>query len=690
MQQIQLNIIPFSLSNTQQAFGFIKQKTEGYAALYKAEYPRELWQQHEDELKDISHLYCNFQDVENADYTATVDLTFSSNFANHYFRYLIHQYFIGKADIIFPNFVNDIEVWLHDSKKSTTQYKQYNKYTLKVQYARVTRQFELVVSYDGTSKIYTKSLQDLGSFDTDLLNWVNCNGTLYRYDEMLPEEKLDMDKIYPVISNRLKPVFGIPFDTPIFKNRYPDYHNLINSFYNTYLNNDAFRAIIPLAKEGFVTLPNEKVHRTKLNSNELLFGRQTANINPLEGMKKSGPYKPSPHNNVRFFFIYHPADKATSVAYLYRYFSKGFYKQNNEGQSYRAFPDLNFFIKQPLLLDTNSNIEISSYDTIVEEVETAIKNTPRDANTKYVAIYISPIAKTEENEDLHNVYYKVKEILVEHSISSQVIHKDNIMLKDFNFFLPNIEVALLAKIGGIPWRLNCPPSDELIVGVGAFYSHKIGMRYVGSAFCFNNEGIFKGFQCFEADETSLIAGSILDALDNFRKQKKEASRLIIHFYKKMSERDLEPITEALQKLKLDIPVIVITINKTESKELLAFDLQAKGKLMPESGTIIQVGRKEYLLFNNTKYSSTSMVKEKEYHFPVKLSVYSSKQEVFEDVATVKELIDQVYQFSRMYWKSISQQNLPVTTLYPEMVAEIYPHFNDPHLSDFGRNNLWFL
>jgi hypothetical protein len=57
---------------------------------------------------------------------------------------------------------------------------------------------------------------------------------------------------------------------------------------------------------------------------------------------------------------------------------------------------------------------------------------------------------------------------------------------------------------------------------------------------------------------------------------------------------------------------------------------------------------------------------------------------------VKKLIDQVYQFSRMYWKSVSQQNLPVTTKYPEMVAEIYPHFEGGRLYDFGKKNLWFL
>ena len=44
--------------------------------------------------------------------------------------------------------------------------------------------------------------------------------------------------------------------------------------------------------------------------------------------------------------------------------------------------------------------------------------------------------------------------------------------------------------------------------------------------------------------------------------------------------------------------------------------------------------------------------------------------------TINQLIDQVYQFSRIYWKSVRQQGLPVTIKYPEMIAEIMPHVED--------------
>jgi hypothetical protein len=44
----------------------------------------------------------------------------------------------------------------------------------------------------------------------------------------------------------------------------------------------------------------------------------------------------------------------------------------------------------------------------------------------------------------------------------------------------------------------------------------------------------------------------------------------------------------------------------------------------------------------------------------------------------------------MYWKSLSQQNLPVTVKYPEMIAEIVPFFDGDGIPPFGKDKLWFL
>jgi len=69
-------------------------------------------------------------------------------------------------------------------------------------------------------------------------------------------------------------------------------------------------------------------------------------------------------------------------------------------------------------------------------------------------------------------------------------------------------VAILAKLDGIPWQLNRTTANESIVGIGAFYSPSHKTSYVGSAFCFSNEGKFQEFDCFQADEIDMLAGSL--------------------------------------------------------------------------------------------------------------------------------------------------------------------------------------
>jgi hypothetical protein len=157
----------------------------------------------------------------------------------------------------------------------------------------------------------------------------------------------------------------------------------------------------------------------------------------------------------------------------------------------------------------------------------------------------------------------------------------------------------------------------------------------------------------------------------------------------MSRKELEPIETQLRELGLDIPVIIITVNKTESKDLVLFDTNCND-LIPVSGTFISIGNNQFLLCNNTRYGNSAKEKIESFPFPIRLKISSTKPELLDEETTIKDLIDQVYQFSRMYWKSVRQQNLPVTLKYPEMVAEIFPHFENKSIPTFGRDNLWFL
>ncbi len=83
-------------------------------------------------------------------------------------------------------------------------------------------------------------------------------------------------------------------------------------------------------------------------------------------------------------------------------------------------------------------------------------------------------------------------------------------------------------------------------------NNKYEKKYIGSAFCFSNDGTFKGFNAFPSNDMFMLAGSIRETAEDFLKQYNTVERLVIHFYKTMSNNELKPIKKALFELGLDI------------------------------------------------------------------------------------------------------------------------------------------
>lgn len=682
MQKLTLNIIPFKHPSTLMEFGFYKEKKDEYYPLKKYNYPRSLWENYEEELQDCNRLYSNFKDKEDCDFIATVDLSKSFKFADHYYTKSIYNYFLKNADAVRVGFVNDVEVWLKDNTAKNTKYTTYKKYSLRVQFAQISSGMELVITYNGTSLVHKKSILDFDNLPQDLINNVIYQKNIYDYQEDNQKLNVDLKDVYPVLSNPLLKELAIKKPYKRVPNKYKLYLKEIDHFYNTYLDNDTFKNIIPLSQNGFLEIDDTKILKTNNNSNELLFANGKTGRNPKVDFLKLKPYKASTEVNIRFVFIYHKDDKEKYVKKLFKILKDGL------PSSYNGFPPMREAINKNYFPEQSNGFEFSNIDTALEEISQQLSTFEKVDNTLYVAFYISPIKKDEKDFEKYNLYFKMKELFLQQGITSQVIYKETIFEKSLNWTLNNIAVALVAKTNGIPWKLNTETKDDLIVGVGAFRSKIHKLQYIGSTFCFNNDGTFQDFNCFNSNETEKLAGEISKAiLQYIDDNKKQAKRLVIHFYKKISKEDLKPIYDVLHNHKWDIPVIVITINKKKSNDYVAFDM-SNANFMPQSGTIIPIGSSQYLLFNNTRYRSTETVSDNP--FPIKLTFSASEEVLLTDKVLIKELIEQIYQYSRMYWKSVRQQSLPVTIKYPEMVAEIYPYFKNDSLPPFGRKNLWFL
>lgn len=673
-----LNIVNFSPPVEKKEFSFSVEKKNGAFPISKYEFPLNINDIIPKEKTDkAEYLYTDFKTNGDKKATIKVDMLICTRFAKHYYTYLINNYFKTKADITESNFIHDNELWFLDKDESTDDYFAYKLFTVKVQMKRITAEPELVLSYDGVSKVLKKSVEEL-ECDTKNYVWVVYQKQLYRYEEMPEAAKYDLKNVFPVLNFDLKTAMGFPTEGKYIRNKYHHYHTELLSFYNDYINKAEFKEVIPVHAKGFVKLGKTKIKYTTLGSNKLLFGQGKTGIMPYFGMKDHGPYAVSPLPHIKFIYIFHKDDKdfANEI--------REWFKGDKPG-----FKGLKTFLKLNYSVDRDNSIIFENLENPIEEIRQQLILKSFDPQTRYIAIYISPYTKAETDPDKWRVYYQVKEELLKYSITSQAIDKAKIGITGYKLYLPNIAIAILAKLDGVPWRLQRSVYNELIVGVGAFKHIGSEEKFIGSAFCFSNDGHFQGFECYEESDTTLLAGSIRKAVKKYRSQNQEVQRLVIHFYKAMSRKELEPIVEHLNDLELDIPVIIITVNKTESKDFVLFDTNCKD-LIPVSGTFISIGKNQFLLCNNTRYGNGATEKIEGFPFPIRLRITATDENLLEDEQLVKDLIDQVYQFSRMYWKSVKQQNLPVTIKYPEMLAEIFPHFENKTIPSFGKDNLWFL
>ncbi len=596
---------------------------------------------------------------------------------NYYFRKVLNQ-------IVKVGFIKENQVWLPLPNLSNNDFDFYDKYSVKVQIAQISNTPEIYISHDAVARVLKRNVAELSqTVSTTFFKTIMFRNKLHKYADVINFEDYNPHHAYPVLNIHLARVLGYEFslqkNTRVKPNHYTSFLSNVQTFINTYFKTKEFAAMFPLHSTNLLKVNPSKVATTNPVGNQLLFGQKHYNTNQYLGMLK-GPYQRPKYTNIHFFFVFHK-DSFELVKTLHTYFEKGI----------GIMPGFLKYTNVAFHTEKKFSVVFVDKNNPIPEIQGILDQRTFNQDVKYFAIYVTPHSKDKTTEQTNEIYYKVKETFLNIDIPTQVIDpvKMSEQGENFRYSLPNIFIAIIAKLKGIPWRLPKQKEDELIVGVGAFKHIDIGVQFLGSAFSFNNNGTFNRFEYFRKDQVDILAGSIGFQIRQYTAANNKLNKLVIHFYKTMSDDELEPILKELKNLEQDIPVFIITINKTLSKELLAFDNSLVG-LMPKSGTYISLGDNKFLLFNNTRYSNEPIKKTEAWHFPIKLKIECTQPELLNEEIVVSNLIQQVYEFSKIYWKSVSHQNLPVTIKYPEMVAQMAPYFQDGLIPHFGKDNLWFL
>lgn len=621
-------------------------------------------------LQIENDIYFSFRYAQNAT-EIKINLEQNKYFLKPYIDNILTEYFRETECTIGEDFIQGVQVW--QCVAETKILKTYERISVRTVSIANLQKLELLISYDGKSLV---SARPLSSFR------FNSPFTRYLQDNMIYETRRnqinDENLVHPILNFAMRKELGLPFEGFSTKNTYAEYYKKISEFYDKFLKNKTIDNNVHFFSDGFQIIDEKQILTTNKVSNSLKFA-ENSDYNIFTGLKKYGPYKVPNTDNLRFIFIYksHHRDAANK---LYLAFKNGL------TGNYNGLKD---YVKVHFELATENKILLQSKSP-VEELKQKLQTYNKQEGLQYFAIYLTDHRRFENIEENDHEYYQIKYLLLQNEILSQFVCYKNIDSPSFKYHLPNISVAILAKLGGVPWKLDTIGSNKLIVGFGL---KRIGNEsYIGNTLCFRDDGEFYEFETYQRSSIASIGMALRDSINKVIKQEELLpDKLIIHYYKTLSDDEAFQIESVLKEVNLEIPYIVLTINDTVSKDYLFFDVSSKD-IMPVSGTIVEIKNKsEYLLANNERHSETQIYTVKKYSFPLKIKINKPSSTLY-DVFDVKELIDQVYSFSRIYWKSISQVSLPVTIAYSKIVADLAAHFPEHTLPEkrIAHSNLWFL
>lgn len=691
-EQLHFNILNFEWPKTQPKFYLSLEETPGSYRVYKNNWSPQIIEAIPDlEKTEARFIYTTFTAKQEDSIEIELDKGWKNlSIYRAYLKQEMSNYFVAQGFIATRNFVKDLQVWVPEKNGKNEHYTSYFKFSLKIQFAEVTEQPEIIISFDGMAKVMNMPITEIE--DTTRVKRAVFKGKVFNYQKLDDPENqdfynsIDFEQAYPLLRNELAKMYGIPSAKPQRGNRYKKFVDYINIFKDQHLLKEEFKAIIPIIGKDFIKVQKKLINHIDPSKGELEFGNKNKGLVPKLDLGRYKPYqKPEGKPNIKFFFIYHE-DHKEKIKVFYDFL------KNGTGRG-TYFEGIEKYTNLPLKTAKGHFIEYSNMTDPLPEIKNKLENLTFDDEVTYAAFYMSPFDKYTPSKEDRMVYIKVKELLLNEGIVTQAIDFDKMQRdvnnpKNFQYTLNNISLALYAKLGGKPWKLAGTKEQELVIGVGAYTFQDVKRRYIASAFSFQNNGFFRGFEYFSENSNQELAGSICNKIREFSSQV-DPSKVVIHFYKDMSNKEIRPIKEGMYKLGLDVPLYILNINKTEAQDLIAFDYGWE-HLMPKSGTYIKIGKGKFLLFNNVRYKNDEKYSVAEgYPFPIKITITSPDDDAFEDVDIYLKLLTQVYQFSRLYWKSLRQQNVPITIKYPEMLAQIAPLFDNP-IPEHAKDKLWFL
>lgn len=391
----------------------------------------------------------------------------------------------------------------------------------------------------------------------------------------------------------------------------------------------------------FDTVPRQNIKICDLHDT-LLFKENVADSFSFEGLSMYGPYKLPPEPR-KFLII--------ASNFVYKDRVSHYFEQFSDFKHYFGFDYLEY---PGFVID-------KELDCITDDIKSKISN---DA-------YVVGIV---DNQDLTS---SLKYYLLSNNIPFVFFNSNFVMNDGFYISMPEICLSTLPKLGGIPFLLNTSDVTSAVCGI-KIYKGRDNSKYLATV-TFNGRGELLNVFVAKGDDESNV-GRLVSVL-----KKINADRYFFHMGDYVTYmRNISLYHDEFRKLKK--PYAITAFDTIHPYMDIAFDISDKKVYMPMNGTYIKAGADKYLLFNNVKLTQTTLLGLRNEYPPIAIRNFVYKNSISEE-----DIIEKIFQFSYLNYRSFKKQLLPATVYYARKLMEeiTFLYLPLPN-TDIARKSLWFI
>ena len=255
------------------------------------------------------------------------------------------------------------------------------------------------------------------------------------------------------------------------------------------------------------------------------------------------------------------------------------------------------------------------------------------------------------------IYSLIKAELLANGIPSQFIRSDRLKLdKDFQWILCNLAVSFYAKIGGTPWVIgaeeNASLAPEIVIGVSRA-KDKEGKFIIGYTTIYKENGDFllskfQGPISRKEEYEEYLQTLIRDSIEAYRKKEGEPKTIVCHFHKRTGKKEVNAVIRGINDASSDAKFALLHLNSFSNYRI--FDT-SHVNYIPYDGLVVRLSFRQALLLTIGRDKKTNKSRS---FSPRPIEVTMDKNSTV-DFEYFDELLQQVYNFSRINWRGINDE-----------------------------------